>query len=270
MILAKDANAPVRAPKDPAQLSGAQGSAPSSGSAPEEAVAELAHNLNNLLTPIVALSSCLEIDLQRNAAAQEQAREIRIAAELAAQFVQCALESVRRATIAPKVVHLGSVVNEMYALLRNIAGPRVRIEVRVTPGTGLALVDRIRFESALIDLISNARDAIDGEGTIKVKTSSVILDADRARALGDLAGGDYVVIEVRDTGHGIPSALRRRIFQRFFTTKPAGEGSGLGLYHVQRFVSDSRGAIKVRSKEGRGSTFTLYLPRVATSELKPG
>ena len=238
--------------------------------AQHEAVAELAHNLNNLLTPIVALSSCLEVDLQRNAAAHEQAREIRITAELAAQFVQRALESVRRAAMAPRVVHLGSVINEMYGLLCSIAGPRVNIEVSVTPGTGLAMVDRIRFEAVMIDLVSNARDAILGQGTVKVTTSSITLGTDRARVLGELRAGDYVVIKVRDTGRGIPMKMRQRIFQRFFTTKPAGEGSGLGLYHVQRFVSDSRGAITVHSKEGRGTTFALYLPRVAASELKPG
>ncbi len=266
MILAKDTKSPARAAGS-SQISETHELLVASRDT-QEAVAELAHNLNNLLTPIVALSSCLEMDMQGNAPVHAQAREIRVAAELAAQFVIRALESVRRAANTPRLVHLGSVVNDMRALLRSVAGPRVRVDVSVTPGTGLARVDRMRFEAVLIDLVSNARDAIEGQGVIEVKTFSATLGAERARMLGELAAGDYVVIEVQDSGQGIPCALRQRIFQRFFTTKPAGEGNGLGLYHVQRFVDDSGGAIRVYSQEGQGSTFSLYFPRVEASELK--
>src|SRR5690606_10692877 len=137
MILGRNTSAQTQSDKEPAQPSHVH--SPPDEEAPHEIISELAHNLNNLLTPIVALSACLEHQLQQHDSAYEQARDIRITAERAAEFVQRTLESVRHSTASAKHVCLALVVTEMQALLRNIAGAGVAVETLVAPDSGLAL-----------------------------------------------------------------------------------------------------------------------------------
>jgi signal transduction histidine kinase len=139
----------------------------------------------------------------------------------------------------------------------------VVLEVDIEARTGLALLDRNRLEAGLLDLVSNARDAITDQGTINLRVSSVRLDARRAAALG-CAIGNYELIEIQDTGTGIREELQQRVFERHFTTKPGGQGNGLGLTHVRRFVQESRGAIAVTSAPGAGTTFALYFPQLSS------
>lgn len=230
-----------------------------------ELVATLAHDLNNLLTPIVALSTSLEQDLGDEHPNQEQARELRLAAERATLFVQHTLSSLRLR--AEGAVHIGNVVRDMYELLRLVAGERVTLEVNVAPKTGLARLDRNRLESCLLDLVSNARDAIPGRGTVTLCVSSSDIDALQARVLG-LPPGAYELVVIEDTGTGIRHDLRERIFERRFTTKPEGKGNGLGLAHVRRFIEESHGAITVRSAPGERTAFSLYFPRMRPEPVR--
>ena len=224
----------------------------------QELVATLAHDLNNLLTPIVALSAGLEQDLRDAPIGYDQARDLRIAAERATLFVQRTLLSLRLPTSG--AVHIGNVVRDMIELLRIVAGASIVLEVDIAPRTGLSLLDRNRLEAGLLDLVSNARAAITHRGTIQLRVSSVRLDAERARALG-CALGSYELIEIKDTGTGMREELQQRVFERNFTTKP--EGNGLGLTHVRRFVQESHGAITITSMPGAGSTFALYFPQMS-------
>jgi signal transduction histidine kinase len=223
-------------------------------------VATLAHDLNNLLTPIVALSAGLEQDLRDARLGYDQARDLRIAAERATMFVQRTLLSLRLVT--ESAVHVGNVVRDMSELLRIVAGTSIVLDVEIAPKTGLALLDRNRLEAVLLDLVSNARAAITDRGTIRLRVSSVKLDADQAAALGCVAS-NYELVEIQDNGSGIREELQQRVFERHFTTKPGGRGSGLGLTHVRRFVLESRGAIAVKSAPGAGSTFALYFPQLS-------
>ena len=138
----------------------------------------------------------------------------------------------------------------------------VVLEVDIAQRTGLALLDRNRLEAGLLDLVSNARAAIPDQGTISLRVSSVTLDAERAAALG-CGPGSYELIEIQDTGTGIREEHQPRVFERHFTTKPGGRGSGLGLTHVRHFVRESRGTIAVTSAPGAGSTFALYFPQMS-------
>lgn len=225
----------------------------------QELIATLVHDLNNLLTPIVAISSSLEQELEEVHASHNQARDLRVAAERATLFVQRALSSLRLR--AESAVHIGNVVRDMNELLRLVAGERVTLELDLGHRTGLALLDRNRLEACLLDLVSNARDAIPKRGTITLRVSSVALDTERAKAL-DRGPGTYELVVVEDTGTGIRQELRERIFERHFTTKSGGKGHGLGLAHVRRFVEESGGAIVVESSPGTRTTFLLYFPRV--------
>jgi len=230
-----------------------------------ELLSTLAHDLNNLLTPILAISASLEHDLGEVHASHDQARDLRVAAERATLFVQRTLSSLRLR--AESAVHIGNVVRDMTQLLRLVAGKRINLELDIRARTGLALLDRNRLESCLLDLVSNARDAIPGPGTITLRVSSVELDADQAEAL--LCGpGTYELVVVEDTGTGIRPDVRARIFERHFTTKTGGKGHGLGLTHVRRFVEESGGAIVVTSQPGERTMFWLYFPRMRPTQTR--
>lgn len=224
-----------------------------------ELLSTLAHDLNNLLTPILAISASLEQDLSDVHASYDQARDLRVAAERATLFVQRTLSSLRLR--AESAVHIGNVVRDMTQLLRLVAGKRITLELDIRARTGLALLDRNRLESCLLDLVSNARDAIVGAGTIALRVSSLELDADQARLLV-CEPGAYELVVVEDTGTGIRADVREHIFERHFTTKTGGKGHGLGLTHVRRFVEESGGAITVTSAPGERTMFWLYFPRM--------
>jgi len=224
-----------------------------------ELVATLAHDLNNLLTPIVAISTGLEQDLDDQHPSHEQLRDLRIAAEQATLFVQRTLSSLRLRV--ESAVHIGNVVRDLHELLRLVAGGRITLEVDVAPRTGLARLDRNRLESGLLDLVSNARDAIPERGTVTLRVSSVELTREQAERLGR-APGTYELVVIEDTGTGIRQDLRERIFERHFTTKRGRKGHGLGLAHVRRFVEESGGAISVESSPGERTRFSLFFPRM--------
>lgn len=227
-----------------------------------ELVATLAHDLNNLLTPIVAISTGLEQDLDKQHPSHEQLKDLRIAAERATLFVQRTLSSLRLRV--ESAVHIGNVVRDLHELLRLVAGDRITLEVDVAPRTGLARLDRNRLESGLLDLVSNARDAIPERGTVTLRVSSVELSREQAESLGR-APGTYELVVIEDTGTGIRQDLRERIFERHFTTKHGGKGHGLGLAHLRRFVEESGGAISVKSSPGERTSFSLFFPRIPRS-----
>ena len=224
-----------------------------------ELVATLAHDLNNLLTPIVAISAGLDQELNGVHSSHDQVRDLRIAAERASLFVQRTLSSLRLR--AESAVHIGNVVRDMNQLLRLVAGRRITLELDLAPRLGLALLDRNRLESCLLDLVSNARDAIPERGTITLRVSSVELDAKQAKLVGRAAGA-YELVVIEDTGTGIRQELQERIFERYFTTKPGGKGNGLGLAHVRRFVEECGGAISLKSTPAERTAFSLYFPRI--------
>ncbi|HEY6728601.1 MAG TPA: ATP-binding protein [Polyangiaceae bacterium] len=242
-----------------AQHAGQEGAASYS----HELIATLVHDLNNLLTPILAISAGLEQELGGHAS-HDQAKELRVAAERATLFVQSTLSSLRLR--AESAVHIGNVVRDMNDLLRLVAGQRVTLEVDVAPRSGLAMLDRNRLESCLLDLVSNARDAIPARGTIALRVSSTDLDTEQAEALR-LPRGSYELVVIEDTGTGIRQDLRERIFERHFTTKTGGKGNGLGLAHVRRFVEESHGAIALNSAPGQRTIFSLYFPRMSPDPL---
>lgn len=228
----------------------------------------LAHDLNNLLTPVVGLSAALEAELEAKLGAghafTDWLTDLRVAAESAAQVVRRELRSLT--TNSQSVVPLGDALHQSLPLLRANAGEKIRVDLQTTGDLGVLHIDRHGFDSALINLVANAREAIADRGTIRLVASVIHLEAKLADALG-LTPGRYAQLKVVDSGSGIPEDLLDRVFEKHFTASSQGRGSGLGLAHVKRFVAESRGAIRVDSKAGQGAEFTLIFPSFLPGDL---
>jgi CheY-like chemotaxis protein len=170
--------------------------------------------------------------------------------------------------LAPKVLDLGSLVTDMEDLLRRLVGPAVAVEIDVGRAPSWILADPVQMGQVVLNLVINARDAISGTGDVIVDVSPMTVSADHA--VGDAPPGTYVALRVRDNGCGMTDEVRRRIFEPFYTTKPVGEGTGLGLATVYGIVHQSGGAIGVDTAPGGGTTFTVVLPAAsAPTEPEP-
>jgi signal transduction histidine kinase len=149
-------------------------------------------------------------------------------------------------------------------MLRRSLGELITLNIRNANDLWPALIDRHQFENALINLAVNARDAMLQGGELTVETSNVSLDETYAQSHQDVRPGDYIKIEVRDTGSGMTADVQEKVFEPFFTTKNVGEGSGLGLSMVFGFVKQSSGHISLSSEVGKGTCIILFLPRAVT------
>jgi signal transduction histidine kinase len=149
----------------------------------------------------------------------------------------------------------------MLETLKKALGPQIKLATQLAADLPVTSIDVAGLENALLNLATNARDAMPGGGNLMFRTASVKLDESHTPVrAGEIPTGDYVQICVTDTGQGMSREIAERIFEPFFTTKQRGKGAGLGLSLVDGFVRQSRGDIRVQSEEGRGTTITLYFP----------
>ncbi|WP_242343326.1 ATP-binding protein [Anaeromyxobacter terrae] len=227
-----------------------------------EAVGQLAggvaHDFNNLLTAIISFARLVQESLPPEHASQPDVREIVVAAERAGTLTRQLLAFSRRQRLAPRVVHLAEVVRGMEPMLRRILGETVALEVDVrAPGTVVA--DPGQLELAVLNLAVNARDAMPEGGRLLVAVDERAASEAIAEEAA-LPPGPVALLSVRDAGVGMDEATQARVFEPFFTTKPLGKGTGLGLSTVYGIVSQSGGAIRVRSTPGQGSEFRILLP----------
>ncbi len=231
-----------------------------------EAIGQLAggvaHDFNNLLTAIVSCAQLIQESLPAEHAAQADAREIAIAAGRATALTRQLLAFGRRQRLAPRIVELRAVVRGMESMLRRLLPETVSLRVE-TPDAGAALADPAQLETAVLNLVVNARDAVREGGHIEVRVEEGDGEADGLRP------GPAAVLVVKDDGAGMDAATRERIFEPFFTTKPAGKGTGLGLATVYAVVSQSGGAIRVRSEPGGGAEFRIAFPLQRWREAEP-
>ena len=175
------------------------------------------------------------------------------------------LAFARKQPLAPAPIDLSADLPELMPLLRRTLGEH--IDVRFVDGAGLwpAMADPVQLESAVLNLALNARDAMPGGGRLTIELANKVLDQDYARAHAEVAPGDYVMVAVSDTGHGMTPDVVARVFEPFFTTKTEGRGTGLGLAMVFGFVKQSGGHVKIYSEPGEGTSVKLYLPRAVGS-----
>ncbi len=221
----------------------------------------VAHDFNNLLTVIIG--NC-EFLLMRHPAGDpsfKDINEIHQNALRAATLVGQLLAFSRKQTLQPRVLVLRDVIGELTLMLRRLL--RESVELKVDHGADLWPVnaDEAQLSNAIINLVVNARDAMPKGGTVTIVTANETVAQAAAFGSGVMPPGDYVRIEVRDTGVGIPKEHLGKIFDPFFTTKPVGQGTGLGLATVYGIVKQTGGFISVDSEPGKGTTFRIYLPR---------
>jgi PAS domain S-box-containing protein len=227
-----------------------------------EAIGQLtggvAHDFNNLLTIIRSATDFL----RRRELPEERRRRyvdaISDTVERASKLTSQLLAFARRQPLKPQIFNVGSQVEGVAQLVRPLVGARIDIAVEIHDADCFTVADIAQFETALINLAINARDAMDGEGRLVIAVRKVSgipsLRAQSAR------GGDYVAISVTDTGSGIAPEHLDSIFEPFFTTKEVGKGTGLGLSQAFGFAKQSEGDVAVTSVQGKGATFTIYLP----------
>ncbi len=224
--------------------------------------ASVVHDFNNVLTAIVCATSILAGDVVGQERPQALARDIRSAAERAAGLIRQVLSLLRRQPTRPTRLNLSDVVEETRPLMELVLGPGVDLSVELDPQLGDAMVERDQLDHVLLNLAANARDAMPRGGKVTISTANVPMGDDGATAAHCTGAVSYVSLTVTDSGEGMPPEVREHVFERFYTTKPAGMGAGLGLATAYRFVKRSGGCIALRSAPGQGTTITVYLPRV--------
>ncbi|EQM80969.1 hybrid sensor histidine kinase/response regulator [Stutzerimonas stutzeri] len=230
-----------------------------------EAVGQLtggiAHDFNNLLTGIVG---SLDLMQRRHARGEQDLdRYINAAvtsAQRAAALTQRLLAFSRRQTLHLKPVDVNQLVASLEDLLHRTTGENITLETRLSAGLLPACMDANQLESAVINLVINARDAMPHGGRITVSTSSFVMGNQPDPSKRGLTEGEYIVLSVTDTGTGMTPEVIARAFEPFFTTKPIGQGTGLGLSMVYGFIKQAKGYVQVESEPGRGSRVCLYLP----------
>jgi PAS domain S-box-containing protein len=227
----------------------------------------VAHDFNNLLMAILATSEIL-LDETTGRRCREDVQIIRETAERATVLTRQLLDFSRQQTVQPRPIDVNSVMRNTGRMLRRTLGDGITVILDLEAGLVRVLADRGQLEQAVVNLVLNARDAMPHGGRLSLRSRNVVVDEAAARQHQGLGAGTYVAIVVEDTGVGIAPELQQRIFEPFVTTKPVGQGSGLGLATVFGLVEQWHGWIEVQSAPGKGAIFTMYLPHHPT-ESRP-
>ena len=232
-----------------------------------EAVGKLtggvAHDFNNILHII---SANVQLILRADSSNRKRLLSILDAVERGAKLAGQLLAFARRQPLHPTEVRVDQLLERMDSLVLRAAGDQITLEKRIPPELWPVLVDPNQLENVLLNLVINARDAMEGQGRIVLELSNAHVDGDP-----ELAPGDYVTVAVADTGHGMPEEVMEHAFEPFFTTKPEGKGTGLGLSMAHGFARQSGGDIRLASEPGKGTTVSIYLPRhMAAAQLSIG
>jgi signal transduction histidine kinase len=220
----------------------------------------VAHDFNNALTVILA-----SVALLRRRPSAEQLDEIDFAANSAAALTRQLLAFSRGAALEPRLLNLDDAVEHTLALIRRLIGEDIEVRYQATAEPWQTRIDPNQLQQILLNLATNARDAMPHGGTLALSVDNLKLDAQRLEAEADARSGEYVRLRVQDTGGGMDESTRQHIFEPFFTTKARGKGTGLGLATVFGTVSQSGGFIEVQSAPGEGAQFDLYFPRAQGS-----
>jgi signal transduction histidine kinase/CheY-like chemotaxis protein len=215
--------------------------------------AGIAHDFNNLLTVVLGNATLLLRERGLGTTSVSAIEEMKTAATRGADLVRQLLAFGRQQRLAPRVLDLNAVVSGLGPLLTRLIGEQVRITVALAPGKAYVKADRSQLEQVIVNLVTNARDAMPGGGRLSIDTA--LHEPDQG-----VPGPGWVVLSVLDTGLGMDREIRQRVFEPFFTTKPFGKGTGLGLATVHGVVEQSGGHVVVESELGAGSCFRVFLP----------
>ncbi|HEY1448653.1 MAG TPA: ATP-binding protein [Caulobacteraceae bacterium] len=230
----------------------------------------VAHDFNNMLAVVIG---SLDLLVRRRLVSEpdglrltENALE---GARRGSALTQRLLAFSRLQPLKPTSVDISKSVNDIADLLRRTLGETIVVEVKFAEGLWRAHIDAAQLESAIVNLAINARDAMPGGGKLTIEASNVYLDQAYVAHLADVASGQYVMLEIADTGTGIAPEILDQVFEPFFTTKPQGQGTGLGLSQAHGFIKQSGGHIRIDSKVSEGARITLFVPRSTTAVIPP-
>ncbi len=227
----------------------------------------IAHDFNNVLTTMIGNASLLLVKVRPTDPGFQELNQIRQYGTRAAALVRQLLAFARRETLVPEMLHVGDVISDLAnGLMRRVATEKVKLETTYGRDLWPVKADINQLERVLINLAANARDAMPNGGTLKIRTANISPDEARKFNYEGMPAAEYTMIEVADSGTGIPADTIGKIFEPFFTTKDKNQGSGLGLAAVYGIVKQSGGFIYVSSEPGEGATFRIFLPRYVPSE----
>jgi PAS domain S-box-containing protein len=237
-----------------------------------EAVGQLAggvaHDFNNLMTVVIGFSELVLSQPSSTEVDRRYVEQIARAGERATDLTRQLLAFSRQQVLEPEILELNEAVASTEQMLARVIGEDVELVTELEPSSGRVRADRGQIGQVILNLAVNARDAMPRGGRLRIATREVELTTPIAGTHGTLRPGSYTVLEVSDTGTGMDEATQARIFDPFFTTKERGKGTGLGLSTVYGIIAQSGGQLRVESAPGRGTTFRIYLPRVAATEAE--
>jgi two-component system, cell cycle sensor histidine kinase and response regulator CckA len=221
----------------------------------------VAHDFNNVLTAIIGYSDLLLANHRPTDPSFQDIMQIKQNANRAAGLVRQLLAFSRRQTLRPQTLQLNDVLSELQMLMRRLVGEQIQLDVVYGRDLWEVKADLNQFEQVIVNLVVNARDAMHDGGKITLRTRNYAAAECGDLKEVDVAPADYVLVEVEDTGHGVPPEVRAKIFEPFFTTKEVGKGTGLGLSMVYGIIKQTGGYVFCESEPGAGATFRILLPR---------
>jgi PAS domain S-box-containing protein len=223
----------------------------------------IAHDFNNILTAIIGNCNIVQKKLPADDPVRLYVDTVFTAAQKAAGLVKSLLAFSRKQVISPLNMDLNDFIRKEIHFLGRVIGENIELQITLFDHAIIIFADMTQMEQVLINLATNARDAMPGGGKLILQTEQVVLDNEFRRRRGFGTRGAYAVLTVRDTGHGIDEQIKEKIFEPFFTTKEVGRGTGLGLSTVYGIIKQNSGYITVDSELGKGTVFKIYLPVVS-------
>lgn len=221
----------------------------------------VAHDFNNILNVIIGYAGLLEDDKRQDDTCKPFLGEILSAAQRATRLTQSLLIFSRKQQAELKPIDLNELVRGMGKMVLRLIGEDIMTKITLFPGQLMVMGDYCQLEQVVMNFATNARDAMPDGGSLAIETNIITIDDDFVHSHGVGEPGEYALIAVTDSGTGMDEKTRERIFEPFFTTKEAGKGTGLGLAIVYGIVKQHNGHVTCHSEKGRGTTFTVYLPR---------
>jgi two-component system cell cycle sensor histidine kinase/response regulator CckA len=222
----------------------------------------VAHDFNNIITAITGYAHLLFMRMDADDPLRHFSEQIIASSERAANLTQGLLAFSRKQVINPQPVSVNDIIKRVEKLLRRLIGEDIALGAEICDGELFVMADKGQLEQILINLATNARDAMPDGGELTISTGREVMTADFIRTHGFGKPGEYVCISVTDTGNGMDEKTREKIFEPFYTTKEVGKGTGLGLAIVYGIVNQQNGYITVSSGPGEGTSFTIYLPAI--------
>lgn len=222
----------------------------------------VAHDFNNLLTSILGFAELAMEEVQPGSRAAEHLQQVLETGKRGAALTQQLLAFARKKIIKPEALDLSVTIRELLPMIERLLGEDIELQLNTAEPLGTVMMDVCSLEQVVVNLLVNARDAMPMGGRLSIETGNCQLDEGYSRLHADVVPGEYVLLAVSDTGHGMSSEIRQRLFEPFFTTKAPGHGTGLGLATCFGIVKQAGGHIAVYTEVGEGSTFRVYLPRV--------